>query len=200
MAWRAHEHLRGAKVSVNVSPVQVARGKLAAMVAEVVATYEIKPHQLMLELTESETLSDLSLTVELFEGLRELGVDLAVDDFGTGYSSLGHLLTLPVFAVKIDRSVLASLSTDPRHQATIKAVRDLAAALGQEVIVEGVETPHQIVALRDMGIHIAQGYGLCRPTLADQLAQNLDGATFDDASRAWPADQIPSLDSMAQFG
>jgi len=200
VAWRSHEHLRRAKVSVNVSPVQVARGKLAAMVAEVVATYEIQPHQLMLELTESETLSDLAVTIELFEELRDLGVDLAVDDFGTGYSSLGHLLTLPVFAVKIDRSVLASLSTDPRHQATIKAVRDLAAALGQEVIVEGVETSHQIVALRDMGIHIAQGYGLCRPTVADELAENLDLAAFDHPSRQWPADQDPRLDSVAQLG
>lgn len=185
--WQDHEHLRNAKVSVNLSPVQVVRGKLATMIAEVVETHNIRPHQLMVELTESATLSDMRSTTVLFEDLRELGVDLAIDDFGTGYSSLGHLLNLPVFAVKIDRSLIASLHADPRQHSIMSAVRDLAAILGQEVIAEGVETLEQMNALRDMGIRIGQGYGLCRPIPANRLAQHLDEIFSRDSQARWPA-------------
>lgn len=173
MSWRSHPLLRDAKVSVNVSPVQLAKGRLFDMVVDTIEAHQIRPHQLMLELTESATVSDLQLATEVFCELRDLGVDLAVDDFGTGYSSLGHLLTLPVFAVKIDRSLIASLGTDPRQRAVMSAVRDLAAVLGQDVIAEGVETKEQIDALVGMGIPIGQGFGLCRPVPSGELAERI---------------------------
>ena len=172
--WAHEPSLMEARITINVSPRQIVGGNLLGMVSEAIDRYGIEPGQLVLELTESATLSEMRSTVDLFNDLRDLGVLLAIDDFGTGYSSLGHLLSLPVAAVKIDRSLIANLGVDPRHRAVMQAVRDLAEVLGQEVVAEGIENDAQLEALLEMGIRCGQGFGLCRPVpvedLVDQLA------------------------------
>lgn len=172
-AWGHVPALQDARVSVNVSPVQVAKGKLLDVATAVVAEHAIAPGKLVLELTESATLSKMRSTVELFDELRSLGVSLLLDDFGTGYSSLGHLLSLPLTGVKIDRSLITGLGGDPRQRAVMTAVRDLAVVLGHEVIAEGVENSRQVEALLDMGITSGQGYGLMRPVPAEDLVEQI---------------------------
>jgi len=182
--WKSEPALRNAQVSVNVSPVQVAKGRLLENVTQAIQRHDIAPGALVLELTESATLSEMTTTVDLFGELRTLGVGLAVDDFGSGYSSLGHLLGLPLTAVKIDRSLIADVSADPRHQAVMIAIRDLANVLGHDVIAEGVETRHQAEVLLSMGIRRAQGFALCRPVAPENLSEHLQtiGWVLDDTS------------------
>jgi diguanylate cyclase (GGDEF)-like protein len=172
-AWEHHPTLQGTRVSVNISPTQIAKGRLLEVATAVVAEYSIAPGRLVLELTESATLGEMHSTVELFDALRRLGIGLFVDDFGTGYSSLGHLLSLPLTGVKIDRSLIADLGTDPRRHAVMRAVRDLANVLGHEVIAEGVEISAQIDALLAMGISSGQGIGLLRPVPLDDFEEHL---------------------------
>lgn len=172
--WKSEPLLQHAYVAVNVSPVQVAKGRLLETVAEAIERHAIEPGALVLELTESATLSEMTTTAELFGDLRTLGVGLAVDDFGSGYSSLGHLLGLPLTTVKIDQSLIAGVGADSRRQAVMVAIRDLATVLGHEVVAEGVETSHQADVLLAMGIHGAQGFGLCRPVAPEDLVEQLE--------------------------
>jgi EAL domain-containing protein (putative c-di-GMP-specific phosphodiesterase class I) len=103
-------------------------------------------------------MADTQTATEVLTGLRAAGFGLSVDDFGTGYSSLGYLSRFPVTEVKIDRSFVAGLGSDPGADAIVRAVVAMAAALGLEVVAEGVETPQQRSVLCDLQIHRAQGW------------------------------------------
>ena len=106
--------------------------------------------------------------------MRGLGVVLALDDFGVGFASLGHLSSLPLDILKLDRSLLTGVGTDPERTAFVRAVLRLGTDLGLSVLAEGVEEPEQLAALRDMGLPLAQGYLLCRPQPAAELTPQLD--------------------------
>jgi EAL domain-containing protein (putative c-di-GMP-specific phosphodiesterase class I) len=111
--------------------------------------------------------------VEYFEttltNLKSLGVRLSIDDFGTGYSSLSYLKKFPVDAVKVDRSFVDGLGTDPHDSALVAAIVAMAGALDLEVTAEGVETRHQLVTLKQLQCQRAQGYYLARPMNADAI-------------------------------
>ncbi|SDF66040.1 putative bifunctional diguanylate cyclase/phosphodiesterase [Klenkia brasiliensis] len=150
-------------VAVNVSARHVRSGELLGDVSEALAASGLPPERLVLELTESVLLDEAHVTDEL-AALRRLGVRIAVDDFGTGWSSLAYLVGLPVDVLKMDRAFLASVETDPRHQALCRSVLHLGTSLGLDVVVEGVETPRELQLLRDMGHRFVQGFLLARPT------------------------------------
>ena len=114
--------------------------------------------RLCLEITESTLMSLAQTALDTLHGLKGLGVRLAVDDFGTGYSSLAYLKRFPVDLLKIDKSMVDGLPTDPSARIIIGAVIGLAHAMGLEVVVEGVELKSQQAELLGMGCRRAQGW------------------------------------------
>jgi diguanylate cyclase (GGDEF)-like protein/PAS domain S-box-containing protein len=149
--------------SVNLSPRQVAEPNLVQTVARALEQSGLPPAALSLEVTETSLLEVSPSTVRNVAGLKELGVRLMLDDFGTGYSSLQHLRDLPVDMVKIDRSFVANMEPGRPEAAIVGAVVFMCAALGMDVVAEGVEHEQQAELLRDMGCPLAQGFHFGRP-------------------------------------
>ena len=121
-------------------------------------------------------MDDVDRSIERLRELRGLGVRLAVDDFGTGYSSLNYLKRLPLDTLKIDRSFVSGLGSEPHDSSIVTAVVALAAALGLQTLAEGVETPEHLAMLRDLGCHLAQGYYFSRPVAADAVTALLEAS------------------------
>jgi diguanylate cyclase (GGDEF)-like protein len=167
-AWRAAgEPL---PVAVNVTMFDLLDPGFAGEVASLLERSGVPPVDLQLELTESAVMSEPERVVGVLERISKLGVGLAVDDFGTGYSSLGHLGSLPVDTIKIDRSFVAALVADDGKRAIVAATIDLGHALDLKVVAEGVENAEVAARLRELGCDVAQGYGLGRPVPANELA------------------------------
>jgi len=124
---------------------------------------------LEIEITESAATKDLGLAVKSVRALRDLGIKVSVDDFGTGYSNLGQLQRLALTAIKIDRSLVASLPDCPRAAAIVHATVNLAHRLGLKVVAEGVETRAQLGALRSIQCDEAQGFLFCKPLSAERF-------------------------------
>jgi diguanylate cyclase (GGDEF)-like protein/PAS domain S-box-containing protein len=161
----------GLTVAVNLSARQVATPDLTGVVRRVLDSSGIDPAAVHLEITESVVMNDGAVYVDVLTDLRALGVGLSVDDFGTGYSSLSYLKRLPVDTLKIDRSFVDGLGGgDPHDRSIVVAVLSLAAALGLQVVAEGVETAAQLHELVALGVRSAQGYLWKRPAAADELA------------------------------
>jgi EAL domain-containing protein (putative c-di-GMP-specific phosphodiesterase class I) len=118
-------------------------------------------------------LADAERCVSVLEGLRRLGVGLSLDDFGTGHASLSRLATLPVDELKIDRSFITDIATDPAHRAIARTIVDLGRSLGLRVVAEGIEDDDCLAAVRALGCDVAQGYGLGRPMPARAIAERL---------------------------
>lgn len=156
---------------VNVASRQLRQEDFVDQVAEVLGDTGFPASALCLELTESSLLWDPVVAAERFTKLRELGVGLAVDDFGTGYSSYLQLRSLPITALKIDRSFVTELPGSRTDSAIVVATLELAAALGLTVTAEGVETEVQRNALIELGCPAAQGFLLGRPMSADAFAK-----------------------------
>ena len=167
-AWRS-EGRTALRVAVNLSARQFADPDLIAVVAEALARAGLPADALWLEITESVLMEEVEATAETLRALKRLGVHLSVDDFGTGYSSLSYLKRFPVDLLKIDRSFVDGLGTDPDDGAIVLAVVSLAKALRLGVVAEGVEHPWQLEALRSLGCDAVQGYLLGRPGPADRL-------------------------------
>jgi diguanylate cyclase (GGDEF)-like protein/PAS domain S-box-containing protein len=147
-------------VSVNVSPVQLAEPAWVHEVTGVLAATGLPPHLLQLEITEQAVLGDEVVVLDALSALREAGVRIALDDFGTGYSSLAWLRRLPVHGLKIDGSFIDGLrnqSADPTDTSIVRALVELAHALGLEVTAEWVETPVQAQRLAELGCDVGQG-------------------------------------------
>ena len=122
-----------------------------------------------LEITESVVVQDIETTRITLAGLKEVGVQIAIDDFGTGYSVLSHLKSLPVDTLKIDKSFVRELGTNPGDLAIVRAVIALAESFGLELVAEGVETEEAALTLLRHGCHRAQGFLLSRPVAGDAM-------------------------------
>jgi len=133
----------------------------------------LKPDRLEIEITESIFLERSDSTLQLLHTLRGLGVRVALDDFGTGYSSLSYLQSFPFDKIKIDRSFIVALQTRPGAAAIVKAIIDLADALGMETTAEGVEEPGQLATLRKQGATSIQGFLFSRPLPAPEATRLL---------------------------
>jgi diguanylate cyclase (GGDEF)-like protein/PAS domain S-box-containing protein len=154
---------------VNLSPRQAADASLPDLVAEVLRETGLPAEALVLELTESSLMEAGEGPLSVMQGVRALGVRLVLDDFGTGYSSLARLRSFPVDGLKIDRSFIADLDTDPQGALLVAGIVEMARALGLTVVAEGVETPLQLARLRLIGCRYAQGFLLARPADAAEL-------------------------------
>ncbi|MGY1700541.1 EAL domain-containing protein [Geodermatophilus sp. SYSU D00766] len=164
-------------VAVNVSPVQLGRRRFVDDVVSALQASGLAPSRLCLEITETAAVTDLDATARRLEELRELGVRLALDDFGAGHSSLTLLRRLPVHQVKIDRSFVARVTTDPADAILVRLVVEAAHSLGRRVCAEGVETLEQAQQLVAMGCDAAQGWLFGRPAPAPVLTGAGPGAT-----------------------
>ena len=151
-------------ISVNLSARQFELQDIVATVRAALERSGVAPAQLCVEITEGTLMSAAS--VAALARLHDLGVRVAIDDFGTGYSSLYYLKRFPVDVVKIDRTFVDGLGTDPDDEAIVAAVLGLARALGLRVVAEGVETQAQLDRLVSLDCAAVQGYLVSRPVAA----------------------------------
>ncbi|MDT0136887.1 EAL domain-containing protein [Acidovorax sp. PRC11] len=157
-------------VSVNISARHLQQQDFAQWVAGRIALRPGMPAQLLdLEITESAALYDMDHVVPQLLQLRRLGATVSLDDFGTGYSSLSYLRRLPMDTLKLDRSFVSGMMTDPGDFAIVKGVIGLADSFGYSIVAEGVETEAQGAALLDLGCTLAQGYRISRPMAAEEF-------------------------------
>ena len=145
-------------VSINLSMRQFQQRDLAKQVAEILAETALDPRLLVLELTESCLMDQVSVTVQKLRDLKRLGMKIAIDDFGTGYSSLSYLSQLPIDELKIDRSFVQNLNHDRNATMISSAIIAMARSLNLKVVAEGIETQGQLTFLRQSGCHLVQGY------------------------------------------
>lgn len=174
-AVRSGAGLPGLKLSINVSPNQVAHPTFCATLRQVLETHNVSPAAVVLELTEVALMRLLAGDQELVRKLLELGVSLAFDDFSAAATSLTFLQRFHVDVVKVDRSLVRALSLGENDgdDSPVAAIISIAHRLGRAVIAEGVETPEQAAHLRRLGCEYAQGYHFGFPASAAQLGKRL---------------------------
>ena len=171
-AW-CDEGLPSLVMAVNVAPVQFRQPGFIEMVAGALASSGLEASLLELELTERTVMHDADINLGTLSALHRMGVELSLDDFGTGYSSLAYLKRFPVGKLKIDRSFVNDLETDPDDWAIASTIVSMGRSLRMTVLAEGVETGEQLAQLRKMGCDMAQGYYFSRPTSAAGIAEIL---------------------------
>jgi diguanylate cyclase (GGDEF)-like protein len=167
----AHPELTGLGMAVNVSVKQLRSTGIVNTVIDAVTDAGIAPNRLTIEMTESVFVDDLDAIRDVLTQLRAFGVRIAVDDFGTGYSSLAYLKHLPLDALKIDRSFVDGLATDPCDEAIVGSALNISRALGLLAVAEGVETAAQLAMLRSLGCQYAQGFLFAKPVTDSELAE-----------------------------
>ncbi|WP_433283998.1 putative bifunctional diguanylate cyclase/phosphodiesterase [Micromonospora sp. CA-244673] len=150
-------------VSVNVSPRSLLDARFPGAVLARLRAHDLPPDRLVLELTETLTLSQLDVVDRVLSRLRDSGVRLALDDFGTGYSSLSLLSRIPVHELKIDRSFVTAMESATEAAAVIRSTLDLGRSLDLTVVAEGVESEPQRRALWELGCAAGQGHLFARP-------------------------------------
>lgn len=170
-------------VCVNVASGQFEDPGFVDDVQRVLRVTGVDPTLLVLELNETTMLHDSQRVTHVLEQLRSCGINIAVDDFGSGHSSLAYLKRLPVSVVKVDRAFVADVATDPRDQAIVRAVIELAHALGVTTIIEGVEARDQLDALRELGCEYGQGYYWSMPVPPEEIVPWLTGRALSLARR-----------------
>jgi diguanylate cyclase (GGDEF)-like protein len=181
-------------VAVNVSAFQFRRIELVEVVERALRDTGLPPHRLELELTEGVFLEDTEQAREMMCRLKELGVRMALDDFGAGYASLSYLRDFPFDRIKIDRSFVGRMQDRHEDLALLRGIVGLGHALGLEVVAEGVETPAQLMYLRDLSCDLIQGYLVGRPVESLQVRGLID-------STWWriPAPEVPAVESVQQL-
>ena len=159
-------------IAVNLSALQFENKKLFNVLEQLLEQYQIQPHNLILEITESTAMHHIDSSIRTLERLRKLGIRIAIDDFGTGYSSFLYLKDLPVDELKIDRGFLIDLQPNSKEEAILESIIHLAARLGLIVTAEGVETQQQADILTNLGCNQLQGYLLGMPVNVENLVLN----------------------------
>jgi diguanylate cyclase (GGDEF)-like protein len=163
------------RVAVNLSAVQFRQRNLAEFVAQILADTGLDPSWLELEVTESVVMQNAEDATDTLMQLHGQGIHISIDDFGTGYSSLSYLKRFPLDTLKIDRSFVRDISTNPDDAAIVKSVIALAHSLRLKVIAEGVETAEQLDYLRSLGCDEYQGYYRSKPVTAAEFEALMRG-------------------------
>jgi diguanylate cyclase (GGDEF)-like protein len=156
-------------VTVNVSGLQLYDPGFVDEVGAALAAFEIAPHRLVLELTETVMVDRPALALDRFTALKRLGVRLAIDDFGTGYSALSYLRQFPFDVLKIDKSFVDEVAGGGQPAALAAAIVALGEAFALRTVAEGVESAEQAAALGVLGCAVAQGYHFSRPLAASAV-------------------------------
>jgi diguanylate cyclase (GGDEF)-like protein/PAS domain S-box-containing protein len=176
--WHQNK-VRVPKISVNLSARQFSDGQLGNRIANILSETGLPPACLELELTESILMHEVNEAMQILDGLKRLGLSIAVDDFGTGYSSLNYLKQFPIDILKIDRTFVDGLPSGEQDAQIARAIIAMAHSLNLAVIAEGVETHEQLEFLREHGCDEVQGYLFGRPMPASRFeAQYSTDALF----------------------
>jgi len=157
-------------IAVNLSPVQFRHGDLASTVHSILLETGLSPDRLQLEITEGVLIDDFSRAISILRRLKGLGVKIAMDDFGTGYSSLSYLQKFPFDKIKIDRSFVSNVQSNPQSATIIRAVIGLGRGLNLPIVAEGVETQGELDFLTEEACDEIQGYLVGRPAPIDLYA------------------------------
>lgn len=157
------------KMSINISGKQFSQENLADRVTEILKATDVDPNSLTIEITESMLMENIAVAVATMNQLRAMGVHIHIDDFGTGYSSLSYLHSLPIDALKIDRSFISKLTADGENQEIILSIMSLAKSLNFDVIAEGVELTHQLEQMKELECQLGQGYLFSKPMESDAI-------------------------------
>jgi diguanylate cyclase (GGDEF)-like protein/PAS domain S-box-containing protein len=178
--WQArYPRERPFSVSVNLSAKQIQGSAIVEDVRQVLEETGLAPGSLKLEITERSVLDDQRAAAHMLNRLKGLGVGIFLDDFGTGYSSLGYLHTLPIDALKIDRTFVNNLETQGSGSHLVRTIINVAHNLGMEVVAEGAETEEHIQLLQELGCEFAQGYHFAPPGTAEEIEALLDMGDFE---------------------
>ena len=169
--WGKRPETAYLSIAVNVSMRQFRHPEFVDQVLAIIADTGIRAYRLKLELTESLLATGLEVTIAKMGRLKALGVTLSIDDFGMGYSALSYLKYLPLDQLKIDRTFVKDVLTDPNDAAIARTIIGLAQSLGLSVVAEGVETDEQRVFLAKHGCDCYQGWLFCKALPIDELEE-----------------------------
>lgn len=181
--------LPAVRVAVNLSARHFRQPGLVATVARILQETRLEPKYLELEITEGTIMLNVERTITVLHELKALGVELSVADFGTGYSSLSYLKRFPVNTLKIDRSFVNDVTTDPEDASLAKAIIAMAHSLHLRVIAEGVETEGQLAFLTKNSCDEIQGYFFSRPLPANECAKFLQQSRLPQAGGRKPEER-----------
>lgn len=171
--WR-QQGITTVPISINVETSQLQLGGFVDTVTQQLESVGLTGKDLEIEVTESMLIDNMEVSISTLQQLRCNGIKISIDDYGTGYSSMNYMKQLPIDMLKIDRSFIINLATDPIDQAIVTSTIALAKSLGMGVVAEGVEDQQQAVLLNEYGCEELQGYLFSRPLGAHEFAKLLD--------------------------
>lgn len=164
-------------ISINVSPIQFRRPDFAARTRQILESSGAPAHRLIFEITEGVLMEDFDSASAMMHELTHLGIRFSMDDFGTGYSNLAAIRRLPLFELKIDRSLILGVPTEPDANAIVRTVLAMAHQLGLHVVAEGIENEQQRIFLLRRGCHALQGYLLSPPQPIEEWVKAVHNQT-----------------------
>lgn len=171
-------------MGVNISQKQFVQPRPVESLTQILQTTGLEADCLQLEITESLLMQEPEVTMTTLEQLKALGCQLHLDDFGTGYSSLSYLHSLPIDALKIDRSFVQRIDSQGNNSEIVEAIVVMAKSLGLKVIAEGIETETQLAKLQQLRCRYGQGYLFAKPleptSVADWLNNFADLRSIGD--------------------
>jgi EAL domain-containing protein (putative c-di-GMP-specific phosphodiesterase class I) len=153
----------GVRIAINCSSLSITDGGMLAQIERALAFAQVDPAQLVIEVTETAAISDMTRAGAFCAGVQALGCAVALDDFGAGFGSFQYLKHLPFEYLKIDGDFIRCLPASPKDQLVVKALVDLARGMGKQTIAEFVEDEATVELLRDYGVDYAQGFEVGRP-------------------------------------
>jgi diguanylate cyclase (GGDEF)-like protein/PAS domain S-box-containing protein len=166
-AW--HELGMNLEIGFNLSPRQFWQPDLAQRIVDQIGAGGVDPSRILVEITESSAMVDPDRAQEILWELSDAGLRIAIDDFGTGYSSLSRLREMPVHVLKIDRSFVSGVGSDPQSASIVGAFLELSRGLGITTLAEGIETEEELGFLRERGCELGQGFLFAKPVPPEEI-------------------------------
>lgn len=187
--WVLHNGIRicqSTPVAINLSGRSVSDTTLGSVIARQIEECEVDPSRLRFEITESAAIENLPAARKLVGDLSSLGCLVSLDDFGTGYGSFTYLKNLPVDEIKIDASFVQDLTTDQASRRVVDSLVSVAQNFSMEIVAEGIEDEATQLAVRDLGIELAQGFHLGMPMPLEVFAPGIDPPEATRSPRSTP--------------
>ncbi|RXT08969.1 EAL domain-containing protein [Ammoniphilus sp. CFH 90114] len=176
-AWQDNGY-KPMKIAVNLSPRQLQDKGLLKTISRILRETKLDPSYLELEITEGISIHHIDSIIKIIDGIRDLGVTVSIDDFGTGYSSLSYLKQYRIDRLKIDRSFVKDILTDPRNAAIAKAIIELAHGLELNVVAEGIESEEELHFFKDNRCDAVQGYLFYKPMPIQEVESMLKNVSY----------------------